>query len=155
MFELLVFDLDFTLWDAGGTWCDHTHPPYRIEDKRILDRYDAHIRLYPEVPSILQKLQQAGIPMALASRTGEPSWARKLLQLFEINDYFPFQEIYPSSKLKHFQSLHQATHIPYEKMLFFDDEHRNIEEVGRLGVTCVWVPDGLNKDLLKEHLSFD
>ena len=25
---LLVFDLDFTLWDAGGTWCDQTKPPF-------------------------------------------------------------------------------------------------------------------------------
>ena len=26
---LIVSDLDFTLWDAGGTWCDQTLAPYR------------------------------------------------------------------------------------------------------------------------------
>lgn len=35
--KLIVFDLDFTLWNAGGTWCDHTFPPYRKENNRVID----------------------------------------------------------------------------------------------------------------------
>ena len=34
---LLVFDLNFTLWNAGGTRCDHTTPPYRKRIDHILD----------------------------------------------------------------------------------------------------------------------
>ena len=37
-FELVVFDLDFTLWDCGGTWCDCLSPPFMVRDQRILDR---------------------------------------------------------------------------------------------------------------------
>ena len=40
-------------------------------------------------------------------------------------------------------ALHGKTGIPYNKMIFFDDEYRNIEEVGRLGVKAVFVEDGL------------
>lgn len=31
------------------------------------------------------------------------------------------------SKITHFEKLHQKTGIPYEEMLFFDDERRNSE----------------------------
>lgn len=58
-------------------------------------------------------------------------------------DFFDNMEIYPGSKIKHFERLHKATGIPYEDMLFFDDEKRN-KEVERLGVTMWWVPDGVN-----------
>lgn len=58
-------------------------------------------------------------------------------------DFFDNMEIYPGSKIKHFERLHKATGIPYEDMLFFDDEKRN-KEVERLGVMMWWVPDGVN-----------
>lgn len=58
-------------------------------------------------------------------------------------DFFDNLEIYPGSKIKHFERLHKATGIAYENMLFFDDEKRN-KEVERLGVTMWWVPDGVN-----------
>ena len=32
---LLVLDLDFMLWDAGGTWCDQTIPPFKKIDSNI------------------------------------------------------------------------------------------------------------------------
>lgn len=34
--------------------------------------------------------------------------------------------------MKHFKALHARTGIPYSEMLFFDDEHRNVE-VEKLG----------------------
>lgn len=37
-------------------------------------------------------------------------------------------------------------------MLFFDDEHRNIVEVGKLGVHAVLVTDGMTLHLLEESL---
>jgi len=49
---LLVFNLDFTLWDAGGTWCDHTDPPYTKENSFIQDASGKTISLYPEVSSL-------------------------------------------------------------------------------------------------------
>ena len=140
---LIVFDLDFTLWDAGGTWCDHTTSPYRRQNGHILDGEGRMIILYPEVRDILESLRHKGISMALASRTHSPETAMKLLQLFGINHFFNFQQIYPGSKVRHFHSLHKESGISYEHMYFFDDEYRNIEEVKSLGVKAVIVRSGL------------
>ncbi|TRX88874.1 hypothetical protein FHL15_010217 [Xylaria flabelliformis] len=51
-------------------------------------------------------------------------------------------EIYPSSKIRHFETLHKRTAIPYSEMLFFDDESRN-RDTETLGVTMWLVRDGV------------
>lgn len=144
--ELIVFDLDFTLWDCGGTWCDCLTPPFSTHKGQIQDRIGRQVRLYSDVLDVLQWCDAALIPMALASRTEQPSWARELVSMLGIRHRFSFAEIYPSSKLQHFAALRHASSIGYERMLFFDDEMRNIHEVGGLGVTSVYVDDGLDMD---------
>jgi magnesium-dependent phosphatase 1 len=94
--ELIVFDLDFTLWDCGGTWCDCLSPPFRARDGEITDRTGRNIHLYEDVPSILDQCRRNGVPIAVASRTEQPEWARELLDLLSITDRFSFAEIYPS-----------------------------------------------------------
>ena len=143
---MVVFDLDFTLWDCGGVWCDCTNPPYYKMNGHIIDSSDRIISLYPDVKDILKELHKKGFEMALASRTSEPGWAKELLELFEISDYFRMQEIYPSSKTRHFNRLYQKTGIPFEKMYFLDDEYRNIEEVSGLGVNCLHVKNGVSRN---------
>lgn len=152
MDRLVVFDLDFTLWDAGGTWCDHTNPPYKRINNHVEDSWGSRIVLYPDVMEVLEELKQQGFTMALASRTGAPQWAQKLLHLFEINTYFDYKEIYPGSKIEHFNQLHHLTKIPFENMVFFDDEMRNISEVGSLGVHAVYVEDGINAQLISDNI---
>lgn len=46
-------------------------------------------------------------------------------------DSLMVQEIFSSSthKTKHFQKIHRRTGVPFNSMLFFDDEDRNIEAV--------------------------
>ena len=90
--------------------------------------------------------------MALASRTYEPSWARKLLSMLGIADLFEYEEIFPSSKVTHFTNLYEESGIPLSEMLFFDDEMRNIYEVGRMGVTAVYVENGMTLSLFHEGL---
>ncbi len=85
--------------------------------------------------------------LALASRTYEPAWARRLLDLLEIRDRFEYEEIYPSDKDRHFKALKKQTGLSYDQMLFFDDEPRNIREVGQLGVKAVPVDHGVTWDL--------
>ncbi|MCU4675226.1 magnesium-dependent phosphatase-1 [Catenovulum sp. 2E275] len=145
--ELIVFDLDFTLWDCDGVWCDCTCPPYKKHGNLILDSQKRSITLYSDVIAILQYCQKQQIKMALASRTGEPSWAKQLIELFDIQSFFIQQEIYPGSKVNHFQMLKQNLNIDYGQMVFFDDEMRNIKEVGDLGVKAVFVETGLNWDM--------
>ena len=64
--------------------------------------------------------RQIPIPMALASRTEQPTWARELIDLLEIQHRFAFAEIYPTSKLRHFRALQEDSGVVFERMLFFD-----------------------------------
>jgi len=148
---LAVFDLDFTLWDCGGTWCDHTNPPYYKQNGIIRDRDERGIILYPDVRSILDHLNEQKVLMSVASRTGAPDWADELMRLFNIKKYFKYFEIYPGSKLNLFKSLQKKTGLAYQNMIFFDDEYRNIEEVGRLGVETVFVENGISMDKIKPY----
>ncbi|MCB1229054.1 MAG: magnesium-dependent phosphatase-1 [Verrucomicrobiae bacterium] len=147
--KLVVFDLDFTLWDCGGLWIDCTTPPFRLDgDGRIRDRRERVFRLYPEVPGILDRLESVGCLLGLASRTEQPSWAREVLDLMGIRQRFQFEEIYPGSKVRHFGAIQRASGLAYDEMVFFDDEDRNIVEVGALGVTAIHVRNGMNRRLL-------
>ncbi|XP_036114170.1 magnesium-dependent phosphatase 1-like isoform X4 [Molossus molossus] len=130
--RLAVFDLDYTLWPF---WVDtHVDPPFhKSSDGIIRDRQGQTIRLYPEVPEVLDQFQGLGVPIAAASRTGEIEGANQLLELFDLVRYFVQREIYPGSKVTHFERLRQKTGVPFSQMIFFDDEKRNIVDVSKLG----------------------
>ena len=146
---LFVFDLDFTLWDCGDTWCDHSIPPYFKEERGIFDSSGNEMIIYPDVVHILEELFHCGATIAVASRTSQPDWALELMRLHEIDPYFHFREIYPGSKITHFRNLKEKAGFPYERMVFFEDEYRNIKEVSTLGVNCIQVRDGLSYELYK------
>lgn len=144
--ELVVFDLDFTLWDAGGTWCDHLSPPFKVSSKGVSDAQGKIVNLYPDAMEIFQVIEDNNIPMGIASRTEEPEWARRLLELLGIRDKFKYEEIFPGSKVTHFNNLKEKSGIDFDKILFYDDEPRNIDEVSGLGVNCYLVRNGINID---------
>jgi len=150
-FKLVVFDLDFTIWNAGGTWCDHTTPPYRRVNNHICDSQGSVISIYPEVKEILNQLQ-GNYELAVASRTHRSDWALELMQLFRIMDFFDHLEIYPGSKVAHFRRLHHITRIEFSEMIFFDDEIRNVDEVSELGVKSVLVREGITNEILNRSL---
>lgn len=146
--NLVVFDLDFTLWDCGGLWVDCTaHPFRRTASDRVVDGVGRPLRLYEDVIDILDWLDGHSIPVALASRTERPTWACNLLDLLEIRQRFQFAEIYPGSKTAHFERLRATSGFEFNEMIFFDDESRNILEVGALGVCAVEVRSGMNNRL--------
>eukprot|EP00961_Rhodomonas_salina_P178541 2408223-Rhodomonas_salina.1 len=60
-----------------------------------------------------------------------------------LKEAFDIEEIYVSAKSKHFASIHKATGIAYEDMLFFDNEEHNCRTVASLGVTCIHTPRGM------------
>ncbi|OTA64808.1 hypothetical protein K449DRAFT_463841 [Hypoxylon sp. EC38] len=62
---------------------------------------------------------------------------RKAIEFFDAG-----LEIYPSSKIRHFEALAKRTGIPCSEMLFFDDESRN-RDTESLGVTMWLVRDGI------------
>ena len=151
--SLVVFDLDFTLWDCGGLWVDCTSLPFRVDDDNsVRDSANRLLRLYPEVPEILETVESLECKMAIASRTDQPTWARELLELMGHWSRFDSAEIFPSSKVAHFSNLHRDLGIPFEEMLFFDDEERNIIEVGALGVKCIHVARGIDRGIFEKGL---
>jgi len=150
--KIFVFDLDFTLWDAGGTWCDATNPPYHWCNEKLLDSSGSWIRLYDDVIDILELLKEQKKIIVAASRTYRPDWAQDLLGLFDIDKYFDLKEIYPSSKIKHFNKIQSHFNIPYNEMVFFDDEHRNIEDVCQLGVEANYIRHGISMNNIYHYL---
>jgi magnesium-dependent phosphatase 1 len=58
--------------------------------------------------------------------------------------FFDHLEIYPGSKTTHFKRIHEATGVPYNDMLFFDDESRNRDTEG-LGVTMQLIRNGVTR----------
>lgn len=152
--SLFAFDLDYTLWPF---WVD-THPtaPFRFSTPTVvLDRANRPYSFYSSVPRILHALRSKDILIAAASRTHAPDLARQVLSLLEIEGdkaigYFDYMEIYPGSKITHFKRLAKDTGIAYEDMLFFDDEHRNVEVDEELGVCMVYVPDGVEPGVVDE-----
>ena len=75
---LIVFDLDFTLWDCGGLWVDCTSYPFRKrEDGRIVDSDGKNLRLYEDVPEILDEIAKLHATRAAGQLPrGAPSWQR-------------------------------------------------------------------------------
>lgn len=143
--ELIVFDLDLTLWSCGGIWVDCTTPPYHCDQHgKVWDATGREMRFYADVVEILEEIESLGCSTALASRTDRPDWAREVLQLLGYGNHFDYQQIYPGSKVTHFTKLQEQTNLAFDTMLFFDDEHRNIVEVGELGVKCVEISNGLD-----------
>ena len=136
--RLVVFDLDETLWPFGVD--DFTmRPPYHKVSGGVRDARGIQMEPFPDVDQILLKLHQNGIPLAAASRTSYPEGAFSLIKLFGWSDYFKYKEIYPGSKTTHFKKLAAASGVPFEDMVFFDNESRNITDVSKLGVTCVLI----------------
>lgn len=152
MKKLFVFDLDFTLWDTGGMWCDCTTPPYHKSNGKVYDSRKNHLKLYSETLEILEDLKSEGKILAVASRTSQPSWAKELMQLFEIDHFFSYKEIYPTSKIKHLTKISNESGCLFSEMVFFDDEYRNIDDAQSIGVSAQFVRNGINKELIEKYL---
>ncbi|KAK3338042.1 acid phosphatase-domain-containing protein [Neurospora tetraspora] len=71
---------------------------------------------------------------------------RKTIELFDGG-----LEIYEGTKLRHFEVIQRRMGIPYEEMLFFDDERPNLE-VERVGVTMQLIRDGLDWEELEKGI---
>lgn len=60
------------------------------------------IKCYNEVPEVLKRLHSEGYILTVASRTSEIDGANQLIKLYGWDKYFSIFEIYPGSKITHF-----------------------------------------------------
>ncbi|VEN41594.1 unnamed protein product [Callosobruchus maculatus] len=117
-----------------------------------VDSLGSKVQCYPEVPETLKYLHEKGYPFAVASRCTDNKGCRTLLNLFGWDQYFKYLEIYPGRKFKHFNRIKEASGVDYSEMIFFDDEHRNIDDMTSIGVHSVFVPEGLTKKLVQDSI---
>lgn len=131
--KLVVFDLDYCFWPC---WCEM----YDVRDTA---------KVFPESMAVLEALQTSQVPVAVASRTPTPDVARSFLKQLGIDASFCSLQLIPArdgyddvtaqKDVAHFPNIREETGVEYHEMLFFDDEHKNVERVSKLGVTSVLV----------------
>ncbi|OQO13341.1 hypothetical protein B0A48_01569 [Cryoendolithus antarcticus] len=149
----IVFDLDYTLWNC---WCDtHVTPPIKrtVDGLTITDRRGSSFGFYPDVAGVLSSIKYQGIILGAASRTHTPELAREMLSLLKVPgteaksalSMFDHLEIYPGSKVTHFEKLKKKSGVEHSEVLFFDDESRN-RNVENLGVVMYLVRDGVSRE---------
>mmetsp|Transcript_25415 Transcript_25415/g.33182 ORF Transcript_25415/g.33182 Transcript_25415/m.33182 type:complete len:178 (+) Transcript_25415:169-702(+) len=159
--KLIVFDLDYTMWDPEMYLLDGG-APFSYQNGRVFDRYGTEVDLFPDVRNILWRINSSeefqDTKIGSASRTEYPDWAEECMQLLDVRDglkmkdFFTYNEIYPGTKTSHFRKLQKASQIPFEEMLFFDDCSWNCRDVARLGVTTYNCPQGLSEREFDEAL---
>ena len=172
--KVVVFDLDGCLWRpemyeliwfSGGKGA-----PFRIDEENpdvLLTRGDETVYLLGDVREVMRELHLdemwRGARVGISSRTDEPSWARELLTKFRVDcgdscggtftlhDVFELGpiEIAKDSKVEHFRRIVDSCGVSPEDILFFDNESGNCREVARMGVTVVYVPDGVTSGAWK------
>ncbi|CAI2731451.1 unnamed protein product [Schistosoma spindalis] len=154
---LIAFDLDCTLWPFD---CDiYDSQVFHKNGDMIYDENNYPLNILQDSNNILKSIkQEKDVLLACASRTPSVETARQLVHLNGWDKLFDHMEIYPDSKIVHFQTLQRKTKIPYNKMIFFDDLQWNIKEVKSLGVHSHHVPNGVHtgafRKALKEYEQF-
>ena len=138
---------------------------------RVVDRLGTELTIHPGARIAIEEMlnrprwRRANVQIAYASRTDEPEWALEAMRLLRVcadnrgldvtlEDAVDHMEVYPvRSKTEQFHRLKAKSGVPFERMLFFDNEARNVREVATLSVCCVYTPDGMTVDNWREGVA--
>lgn len=121
--RVIVFDLDNTLWTP------ELYQLRRLQRQNLTPVAGKDVKLFDGAIKVLEDIipslthPETGAPpvLAIASRTQSVAWAEDLIDQFDLRRRFHAIEIFPSHKTKHFSNIQQATRVPLEEMMFFDD----------------------------------
>ena len=104
---------------------------------------------------VLSELKKNSNPYIISwvSTCDEPDWAKECLQLFRTLDgkeighlcHPQSSMICKANKRDHFQRLKKLHSL--EEMIFFDNQMNNIHDVSKLGVQCIYYPDGITANV--------
>ena len=96
-------------------------------------------------------------PLVPAGTAPQPSWDREP----NVRCDHPVTDVVgdapvvirSGSKVGHFKTIAHESGVPLREMLFFDNERTNIQEVEGLGVTSVYCPRGLTREVYLEGVA--
>ena len=91
----------------------------------------------------------------------QTQWALEIMRLLRVDDARTVADVVgdapvvirSGSKVGHFKTIAHESGVPLREMLFFDNERTNIQEVDKLGVTCVYCPRGLTEQVFRDGVS--
>ena len=161
--KMAVFDLDYTLWHPELYQLSSGPPFMTAADGCVLTARGERLELFPAARSALCELADAGVPIAIASRASEREWAMEIMRLLRVDEKRTLSEIVGDSpvviqggsKVKHLRHVAAESGVPLHEMIFFDNERTNIQEVEKIGPTCVYCPrgfkDGVYQDGMAAH----
>lgn len=121
--KCVVFDLDNTLWEGV-----------------LLETDD--VKLRPCVPELLQKLDEKGILLSLASKNAYDHAIAKLRE-FGIDEYFLFPKINWNPKSENIKQIAKDIDIGLDTFIFVDDNPFELDEVSKTlpSVECIDVSE--------------
>ena len=116
------------------------------------------MELFPAARDALRELADAGVPVAIASRASDVAWAEEIMRLMRVDDVRTMADvigdapvvIQGGSKKAHLKHIAARSGVRLGEMIFFDNERTNIQEVEKLGVTCVYCPRGMQNGVLQQ-----
>ena len=158
---MVVFDLDFTLW-RPELYQLSSGPPFTVSsDGCVITRRGERMELFPAARKSLRELADNNVPIAIASRAGEVEWAEEIMRLMRVDEKRTMADvigeapvvIQGGSKTRHLKHIAHLSGVPLRDMLFFDNERTNIQEVDKLGVTCVHCPRGMTDDVFRDGMA--
>ena len=149
----------YQLWGGGAPFTSSKN------GQELIDRSGSTVRLLGISAQVLHELKcdayLSHIKVAWVSCTDEPDWANECLTKFTtlpgrvpINAIADSSQIYKANKQTHFRNLKaEFPDIEFTQMLFFDNELGNIRNVSKLGVKCVYCPDGITEQAWEQGLN--
>lgn len=164
--SLVAFDLDGTVWtpDMYELWGGGAPFTTTRDPNILLDSAQKQVRLCGNIREILSTIQQqetfSNTRSCYVSCTDEPSWAAECLAKFKCDDETTLadvvdqelNQIYKSNKQTHFRAIQKQTNIPFDEMIFFDNERANCVAVSELDVVCIHCQNGMTQEVWEKAL---
>ncbi|TRY72414.1 hypothetical protein TCAL_03961 [Tigriopus californicus] len=163
----MVFDLDGCVWDPEmyELWGSGGAPFTQQSNGDLLDRSKQRVVLMGDVRNIMKEFKLdpkwKGTTISIASRCDEPSWAAECIKKFQVGEGLTLdhvfdsntREIYKGCKSGHLKTIARKTGFDLKDMMFFDNEYGNCQTVAKMGVTTVYTPNGVTREVFENGLS--
>merc|ERR1712032_1105753 len=162
--RVVIFDLDDTCWRQALDRKGFKGAPFRWDPtcKTVLDTRSTPVRLYPEVPSVLLALRQAGVQVAVASHNSRPAWVSEVIDKIVVDEevglvwgqlvpeelrVVEWRGKYYPTKNEHIREI--CARLPAgpcspTEAVIFDDSKQACTGASAMGVTAVRCMDGMS-----------